>query len=232
MPDLPLRRATPADAATLAAIVAAIWPDTPADPAQIRRALAAPGAAALVVTAADRPVAFVSGFLTQDGAGRPRWEVDLLAVLPAFQGQGVGLRLIELSSSLGLALGGSLRRGLVSLNNGASQRAFARAGYRPARQPAGLFIAPPAPATLRATLPAGAPLIPVTTFTYTGLWLENNHTRAALLAARAAGAALGVARIGAVIPDADTPAQAAARAAGYEEKGCFDWWEKERGMGK
>jgi GNAT superfamily N-acetyltransferase len=76
-------------------------------------------------------VGFVSAFDTHSLAG-DRWEIDELAVRPAFQGRGVGTRLIaqvtgEEPSSASL----QQDRALIAAHNAASRRAFEKNGFRP-----------------------------------------------------------------------------------------------------
>ena len=74
--------------------------------------------------------AFVMAFPTYTLHGR-NWEVDLLAVQPAFQGQGIATELIK--AAVAGAGGHSLdtARALAATDNLASQRAFTKAGFTP-----------------------------------------------------------------------------------------------------
>ena len=74
--------------------------------------------------------AFVMAFPTYTLHGR-NWEVDLLAVQPAFQGHGIATELIK--AAVKGAGGHSLdtARALAATDNPASQRAFTKAGFTP-----------------------------------------------------------------------------------------------------
>jgi hypothetical protein len=73
-------------------------------------------------------VGFVAAFLTS-GLRGPSWEIDLLAVKPAWTGQGVGTWLIRKAAAQGMAVS-RRARAVIATDNAASARAFARAGFR------------------------------------------------------------------------------------------------------
>ncbi|MGQ9713725.1 MAG: GNAT family N-acetyltransferase [Anaerolineae bacterium] len=77
---------------------------------------------------AGEPVGYACAFATE-GLEGSRWELDLLAVRPAFRGQGWGKALIRAACTG--AVPGSQVRAWVALGNTASQRAFAASGFRP-----------------------------------------------------------------------------------------------------
>lgn len=74
------------------------------------------------------PAGYVSGFETP-GLDGVRWEVDLVAVRPAFRGQGLAPALIR--ASLEAAAPGALARAWVAVGNRASAHAFRKAGFAP-----------------------------------------------------------------------------------------------------
>ncbi len=77
---------------------------------------------------AGEPVGYACAFRTE-GLEGPRWELDLLAVRPAFRGRGWGKALIRAACQG--APPGALVRAWVATGNAASQRAFAAAGFQP-----------------------------------------------------------------------------------------------------
>jgi N-acetylglutamate synthase-like GNAT family acetyltransferase len=93
-----------------------------------------PGQYAWVIEQDGRIVGFVSAFCTHSLA-LDRYEIDELAVLPTWQGQGLGTCLV------GAALrgrttcpGAQQARALIATRNEASQRAFAKNGFSPHRE--------------------------------------------------------------------------------------------------
>ncbi|MGC8838547.1 MAG: GNAT family N-acetyltransferase [Anaerolineae bacterium] len=74
------------------------------------------------------PVGYACAFRTE-GLEGPRWELDLLAVRPAFRGQGWGRALIR-AACQGAPPGAQVRA-WVAVGNVASQQAFAAAGFQP-----------------------------------------------------------------------------------------------------
>ena len=87
---------------------------------------------AWLAVAEGKVTGFVTAFPTYTLHGR-RWEVDLVAVQPTFQGQGTATELIK--ATVEGAGGHSLDtvRALAATDNLASQRAFTKAGFTPDR---------------------------------------------------------------------------------------------------
>ena len=57
------------------------------------------------------------------------WEIDLLAVHPSWQGQGLGRQLIRVSAAAGVGIAGQARA-VVAADNARSMRAFTHAGFQ------------------------------------------------------------------------------------------------------
>jgi ribosomal protein S18 acetylase RimI-like enzyme len=77
-------------------------------------------------------VGFVIAFATT-GLRGTCWEIDFLAVLSAWRGRRLATRLIRAAASQGATIA-RRARGVVATDNPASERAFARAGFRRAEQ--------------------------------------------------------------------------------------------------
>jgi ribosomal protein S18 acetylase RimI-like enzyme len=73
---------------------------------------------------------FVMAFPTHTLHGR-NWEVDLVAVRPAFQGQGIATELIKAAVEGAGGHGLDKARALAATDNLASQQAFTKAGFTP-----------------------------------------------------------------------------------------------------
>ncbi|MFW6135500.1 MAG: N-acetyltransferase family protein [Chloroflexota bacterium] len=162
---------------------------------------------ALWVAVEDREVAgFVSAFPTTDRAGHRRWEIDLLAVRPASQGEGLGTRLIRRACEAGHRRHISLARALIGVANVPSQRAFESAGFTTDGRVHRLFLWSPVPGDDAHPYADLVSLLPVDTLTYRGLWIEGLASVPAEEQRRAVGAARSMiareerANTGAVIP--------------------------------
>jgi GNAT superfamily N-acetyltransferase len=149
---------------------------------------------------------FVSAFVTVDAAGHRRWEIDLVAVRPDSQGQGIGTQLIRRVCEVGADKEVSLTRALIRVENEASQRAFEKAGFTTDRQTHYLMLWTPEPGAISVPCLEGVALLPVDTLTYRGLWIEGlervtaNERRSIIKAARATIAREGRLNTGALIP--------------------------------
>jgi len=95
---------------------------------------AASGQYAWVAEQEGRIVGFVSAFCTHSLA-LDRYEIDELAVLPTWQGQGLGTRLVEAAlRGRTTCPGAQQARALIAARNKASQRAFAKNGFSSYRE--------------------------------------------------------------------------------------------------
>jgi len=148
---------------------------------QIQESLApAEGRAVSLAVNDAETVGFVAGFTTLSPEGVQRWEIDLLAVRPGSQGQGIGRQLINASVELGRRSGAVLARALIQEKNAASQRAFVNQGFI-ASEPMVMYRWQPTSdettiARFNVITEPHPSIIPVTTLTYRGLWLEGELT--------------------------------------------------------
>ena len=166
-----VRRATSADRAGVERIVNHVWDQDVRDDA-FRAHLQAETHSLRVAEAQGEVVGFVSAFVTQAWGGRVRWEIDLIAVEPAYQGQGVGGRLIAKTCRDGQMRGADLARALIRVDNLPSQRAFSRRGFSSDGEIYQLLIWTPRPGAER-PCPDRVALLPVDTLIYRGLWIEG-----------------------------------------------------------
>jgi ribosomal-protein-alanine N-acetyltransferase len=225
--DVTLRPAGPQDAAAVAAIHHSAWPEDGCDEARIRQALQQPGNHCSLALADGQAAAFVDGFLTCAPDGRLRWEVDLLAVAPPFRGQRLGEQLVRASREYGRRQGAALGRGLVQVDNVASQRTFARSEFAldPTRYL--LYTCPADPLEGGADVPAqpaGRRAVEVATFNYSGLWVEEPYTEQDLEAALEHCAVRGLDLVGTLTPEDEPHAWQRLEALGFRQAGCYQWW--------
>jgi GNAT superfamily N-acetyltransferase len=117
-----------ADAEGLLAVEKATFNETPYRAEQVQAMLIGGAQRAWLAIGEGRVAGFVIAFLTL-GLGGPCWEIDLLAVEPAWAGRGVATRLIRKAAAQGMAVARRARAAIATDNIG-SARAFARAGFR------------------------------------------------------------------------------------------------------
>jgi GNAT superfamily N-acetyltransferase len=222
--DVVIRPAQPEDARAIVAVAAEVWPEEWLDPAFIAGLIGEGGRATLLAELGGRVVGFVDGFATRTGDGRVRWEVDLLAVSPSAQGQGIGRQLVRASVTAGARGDAELTRGLVRVGNLASERVFAACGFLPDRDVCELWTGE----GLRTDAPGGMHIVPVWTFRYAGNWLEE-VTAAGLRALQPNGTSD---MAGTLIPVTDTAALEAAASANLTASGRYRFWRRSVSVGR
>jgi ribosomal protein S18 acetylase RimI-like enzyme len=127
-----------ADAEGLLAVERATFDESPYSAEQVRALLTGGTQRAWLAMAGSTVTGFVAIFPTY-GLRGPCWEIDLLAVHPDWAGRGLATRLIRAAAACGDQVAGQTRA-VVAADNGASVRAFARAGFRPAPEVHHLLI--------------------------------------------------------------------------------------------
>lgn len=217
-----IRQATAADAPALAQLIESVWPETTASNTHITHSLAAPDHVAFVADDAGNLVGFVDSFVTVTPEGLRRCEVDLLAVHPERRGQRLGERLVQASTAAGRQKEAKFARGLIQVDNIASQRTFTRCGYTLDPTVRLLCISSEHTASPVA-LPPRAYFIPVQTCTYRGLWLEGDVSPEALRAAQTARLSGDWEIVGALVQANGD----ASPAPGYTAVDRYQWWMRE-----
>ncbi|MDX1991641.1 MAG: GNAT family N-acetyltransferase [bacterium] len=228
-----LRQATVDDALSLAGVKQATWFDESASAEQIACALDQPDHCAHAALIDGHIVGFVDGFITFSPEGNFRWEVDLLAVHPDYRGRGLATRLITVSIQTGKEMGAAFARALIQIDNVASQTAFARCGFQ-ASETCQLYVLGRDESVAYATVSVSslsnsaenAFLLPVTTFTYRGVWIEGQRHSSAFDHARAFVAQQQWDVAGAVIPTDNQSALIAAEQAGFVLIDTYCWWTR------
>jgi ribosomal protein S18 acetylase RimI-like enzyme len=127
-----------ADAEGLLVVERATFDESPYSAEQVRALLTGGTQRAWLAMAGSTVTGFVAIFPTY-GLRGPCWEIDLLAVHPDWAGRGLATRLIRAATACGEQVAGGARA-VVAADNGASVRAFARAGFRPGPEVCHLLI--------------------------------------------------------------------------------------------
>jgi len=178
----------------------------------------------------DDVVGFCSAFLTVDRGGNRRWEMDLIAVRPGQQGEGVGQRLIRQACRGAARQEAAVARALIRLSNIPSQRAFQRAGFATDRQGYLLLLWSSRPVEGSTTRPNDVSLLPVDTLTYRGLWIEGleklavGRQRLVVDAARSIAAREKRSNTGALIPNDKEHLVAADLRSQAKLHGAYYWY--------
>jgi len=202
-----LRKAASTDIKEIATVVYDVWAQdilTDICEAQIKD-----DTCALWVAADKDDIAgFVSAFLTTGKDGDRRWEVDLVAVKRASQGQHLGQKLVMKACQAATIHNVSVARAIVRVNNIASQKTFENAGFTTDWRIHKLLLWTPDPSDNPIAYARNVTLLLMDTLTYRGLWIEGltsegltiEEQRQAVKTARSMIARDGRLNTGALIP--------------------------------
>ncbi len=209
----------PEDATSIARVALEVWPDEALDAEHISRLIVEGNRSTQIAELDGEVVGFVDGFLTETASGEPRWEVDLLAVSPRAQGHGLGRALVHASLASGRDAGARVARGLIRVDNVASERVFAANDFDADEAASQLWVGT---GLGFATPDHGMHVVQVRTFLYDGLWLEQVNV-AGLRRLRATASSDAV---GAVIPVIEADSINAAADAGLSHAVDYCFWTR------
>lgn len=213
--EVEIRQATQADMAGIADLKRATWPDE-----EVRLDVLQHADNICHVAVTDRVVGFVDAFSTVSYQGMRRWEVDLLAVDPAYRNQGIATRLVNASTGAGQQMGAQVARCLVRAGNIPAEQVLTFCHYHAAG--AGVLMTSSNVVAQRTAPPPTAHYIVVYTLAYCGIWVENDYSRESLLAGQHLCTQQRLDLVGAVIPD-DAQCKVAADL-GFTEVHTYQWW--------
>lgn len=225
MTSFTLRTAIPEDAAALTALMLATW-ETAVETTAIASVLTLSNHSSHIIYQDETPAGFVDGFLTVSASGVPRWEVDLLAVHPAYRGQGFAPMLINASLEAGLEQGAEQARALVYVGNHPAEQSFTRCGFQPDTYTSQLYVFNNAERFTGSPGSTSAHFHPVQTFSYTGLWIEDHFARENLSSAKTIITRYGWSIAGAVIPSTQPATMMTAQSEGYSLVGDYRNWQR------
>jgi ribosomal protein S18 acetylase RimI-like enzyme len=213
-----MRQARQEDAPELAQLIQACGLDDNPNDDRIASVIRSTTRITLVEQADDGTlIGFIDAFMTVSVDGNLRWEIDLLGVHPAYRGRGIAQHLINASVHAGHEQGVDFIRALIHVDNAASTNAFQRCGFVTAQTTRELYISDQ-PAETSLIPPAAAHLIPVCTLTYSGIWIEDDHSPQSLAAARAIRAKYDWFIAGVLLPTGAPPPESFVRVGEYR------WW--------
>ena len=215
--DIHYRLATLEDAEDFQHIKQIVWPDEKADLELIQNALSLADHTCYVAVADNHVVGFMDCFPTQNQTTQ-RMDMDLLAVLPEYQGNRIASKLIRLCLYHPHNTQPILFRSLIQVKNIASQKAFQHNGFVLQPEIYTLFILSPGnnePAIKRKGF--SGTIIPVQTINYNGHWIEAPFTKGNLNITGPGNI------IGAVLPN-DAELQKRAKLAGFSPAADYQWW--------
>lgn len=215
-----LRPAIPQDAQAIAKIIDLAFHEE-ANSAQIQK-LIVNNKHHTLIAASNKVLGFIDGFITITQDGTKRLELDLLAIHPDFTGQGIGKQLIGTFTENIQDV--DLIRALVAVNNIPMHHAMTATGYQLDQQTRALYIS--SDSAEKTEKPAEAHLIPVETFTYSGIWVEGEISKDAIAAAQYQRQKFSFDVVGAVISNANSEAIQLVQSAGFEYVKGFQWWAK------
>ncbi len=226
-----VRSATPADVNGVAAVVRDVWARDILP--EVCRAQTEDETCGLWVAVQEgHVVGFASAFLTVNEAQERRWELDLVAVRPPLQGQGLGERLIRRAFQDGAQRHVAVVRALVRVGNLPSQKAFWGAGFRTDRRAYHLLQWSPRPDSIPTAAVDGVSLLPVDTLIYRGLWIEGledvslTRQSSVVAAARSIIAREGRLNAGALVAADEKHLLAADLRSRAETVGAYSWFVK------
>lgn len=211
-----IRQARPDDAAAIARIMETVWPEEPPVADRIAAAIERGNRSTYVAENESGVVGFIDAF------GTDFWELDLMVVDPIVQRQGIGKRLTDAVLQDGKVRGYTTTRGLIAVNNVASQQNVSRLGLAHDEVMCSLYVT--SEGHHASDGEGNASLTPVETFRYRGGWVNEPFTEDTLAAAVRIRTEREWDVVGAVIPVTEEEAIAAAQRLGYEHVGDYHWW--------
>ena len=136
------------------------------------------GNTSFVAEKAGQVVGFVDGFATLSAEEEKRRELDLLAVHPDCQGQGIGTKLIECYTNVDIPA--DYIRALIAVGNIRMEKALTRFGYIPKANACALYVSTSAVDEIEFETSSYSHFVSVATYTYNGIWLEGQISQQAI----------------------------------------------------
>lgn len=177
--EIEIRIATLDDVSVIAEIIKLAFGETP-DINRISHQILLHQGSIYVAVLNNCVIGFVENFVTTSYDSKLRLELDLLAVHPDAQGQGIGRRLIEASIQLAIELKVNHIRALIAFDNHPMRHLCSSYGLQESIDLKGLYVAQTIETAKKLVEQPEAHLIRVDTLTYSGIWLEGEITQNAI----------------------------------------------------
>lgn len=216
--DTAIKRATITDISEIAKIIQIAFHEE-TSLAQIQSCFQQQNHDTYIASNEGKIVGFIDGFVTIAIEGRKRLELDLLAVHPEYQGKGIGKKLITHFTNQANQV--DLIRTLVAVGNHPMEKAISQSGYTALPDTYALYIG--TGAVQNHAQSVNAHILPVSTFTYSGVWLEGDvslDTIYAALKARNNEDEI----VGLVTPISDEARLQVLTSANFEFIKHYRWW--------
>lgn len=177
--EIEIRLATLYDVSRIAEIIELAFDETP-DLNRISHQVLLHQGSIYVAVQNNRVIGFVENFVTTSHDSKLRLELDLLAVHPDAQGQGIGRRLIEASIQLARELKVNYIRALIAFDNHPMRYLCSSYRLLESMDIKGLYIAQTTEIAKQLVHQPDSNLIRVDTLTYSGIWQEGEITQNAI----------------------------------------------------
>jgi ribosomal protein S18 acetylase RimI-like enzyme len=215
--DIHYRLATLEDAEDIHHIKRIVWPDEASNPDHIHTCLSLANHTCYVAVAENHVVGFMDCFATSH-MNILRMEMDLLAVLPDYQGNGIASRLIRLCLYHPHTMQPALYRSLIQVNNIASQKSFQHNNFILQPETLTLYIASVEDQeTLFKRKGFSGTIIPVQTYNYEGHWIEAPFSKGNINIPDPGNI------VGTILPQ-DEELMKQAQQAGFLPVANYQWW--------
>ncbi|MGD2206658.1 MAG: GNAT family N-acetyltransferase [Anaerolineae bacterium] len=163
------------DAKGLLAVEQATFDESRYSAEQVRTMLSDGPQHAWLALGGDRVIGFVIAFRT-DGLAGAWWEIDLVAVHPAWRGRGLASRLVRAAAAHGAQVA-HRTRAVVAADNSASARAFTRTGFRMEPQVYELLIYRPEDRKPRSRIIPGVTIHKTSSLAQAAEWMADSEAR-------------------------------------------------------
>jgi N-acetylglutamate synthase-like GNAT family acetyltransferase len=218
-----IRKANVSDTEAIKALKDTIWPSDSTSQEHIKTILNNPNLTTLVHETETKITGLATAFITTSQDNIKRWEIDLLAVHPNYQRQGIAKNLINHITKTGQKQNAQIARALIQIENVASQKTFKTCGYTKDNNTQMLYTSD-TENTHTPHLTTNYHLIPVSTLNYNGVWIEGKLTPEAFTSAQALRTKHQWDIAGATIPHTDELTITIAEANHFTFISRFQWW--------